>query len=70
MEIKLQDKRVYLSSDNIYGLYRSLANKQTINLYMITTNGTQQKQQPSSETEFKNIQMVYSDHLFNLFRIK
>ena len=70
MEIKLQDKRAYLSSDNVYGLYSSLASKQTTNLYMVTTNGTQQKQQPSSETEFKNIQMVYSDHLFNLFRIK
>ena len=66
MEIKLQDKRVYLSSDNVYGLYGSLANKHT-NLYMITTSGIQQ--QPS-ETKFSNIQMVYSDHLFNLFRIK
>jgi hypothetical protein len=66
MEIKLEDKRVYLSSDDLYGLYRSLANKQT-NLYMITTSGTQQ--QPS-ETKFKNIEMVYSDHIFNLFKIK
>ena len=66
MEIKLQDKRAYLSSDNVYGLYRSLANKH-INLYLITTSGIQQ--QPS-ETKFNNIQMVYSDHLFNLFKVK
>jgi hypothetical protein len=66
MEIKLLDKRVYLSSDDIYGLYRSLANKQ-VNLYMITTSGTQQ--QPS-ETKFNNIEIVYSDHLFNLFKVK
>ena len=66
MEIKLQDKRAYLSSDNVYGLYRSLANKHT-NLYLITTSGIQQ--QPS-ETKFNNIQIVYSDHLFNLFEVK
>ena len=58
MEIKLQDKRVYISSDDLYGLSRSLANKHK-NLYMITPRiGTQQ--QPS-ETKFKNLEMVYSD---------
>jgi hypothetical protein len=66
MEIKLQDKRAYLSSDNVYGLYRSLVNKHT-NLYLITTSGIQQ--QPS-ETKLNNVQMVYSDHLFNLFKAK
>ena len=66
MEIKLQDKRVYISSDDLYGLSRSLANKHK-NLYMITPSGTQQ--QPS-ETKFKNLEMVYSDHIFNLFKIK
>jgi hypothetical protein len=73
MEIKLQDKRSYLTSDDLYGLYRSLANKHTTtNLYMITTGGVEEegKQQQPSQTKFKNVQMVYSDHLFNLFRIK
>ena len=66
MEIKLQDKRVYISSDDLYGVSRSLANKHK-NLYMITPSVTQQ--QPS-ETKFKNIEMVYSDHIFILFKIK
>ena len=63
MEVKLQDKRVYLFSDDVYGLYRSLAADKHTNLYIITTSGKQ-----ASET-FKDIQMVYSDNIFNLFRI-
>jgi hypothetical protein len=63
MEIKLQGKRTYLFSDDVYGLYRSLENKHT-DIYMITNNSVR----PFGT--FKNIQMVYSDHIFDLFRIK
>ena len=65
MEIKLQDKRVYLFSDDVYSLYKSLANKHTTNFYMITSSRIQ-----PSESTFNNIEVVYSDHIFNLFRIK
>ena len=65
MEIKLQDGRDYIFSDDLYSLYESLVSEQhTTSFYMITNNGIK-----LPET-LKNIEIVYSDQIFNLFKIK
>ena len=63
MEIKLQDKRIYFFSDDVNALSKDLFNKHA-EFYMITNNGNQ----PS--LIFQNIEVVYSDHIFNLYKIK
>jgi hypothetical protein len=65
MEIKLQDERDYIFSDDVYALYKKLVSEHTTSFYMITSNGIK----PPPET-LKNIEMVYSDQIFNLFKIK
>ena len=65
MEIKLQDERNYVFSDDIYALYKNLVSEHTTSFYMITSNGI--KLPPET---IKNIEMVYSDQIFNLFKIK
>ena len=65
MEIKLQDERDYIFSDDIYALYKKLVREHTTSFYMITNNGIKP---PPPET-LKNIEMVYSDQIFNLFKI-
>ena len=66
MEIKLQDGRDYIFSDDIYALYKNLVSEHTTSFYMITKNGIKP---PPSDT-LKDIEMVYSDQIFNLFKIK
>ena len=66
MEIKLQDERDYIFSDDIYALYKNLVSEHTTSFYMITKNGIKP---PPSDT-LKDIEMVYSDQIFNLFKIK
>ena len=66
MEIKLQDERDYIFSDDIYALYKNLVSEHTTSFYMITSNGIKP---PPPET-LKNIEMVYSNQIFNLFKIK
>jgi hypothetical protein len=64
MEIKLQDERNYIFSDDVYALYKNLVSEHTTSLYMITSEGIK-----LPET-LKDIKMVYSDQIFNLFKIK
>ncbi len=64
MEIKLQDGRDYIFSDDLYSLYKNLVSEHTTSFYMITNNGIK-----LPET-LKNIEIVYSDQIFNLFKIK
>jgi hypothetical protein len=65
MEIKLQDGRDYIFSDDLYSLYKNLVSEHhTTSFYMITYNGIK-----LPET-LKNIEIVYSDQIFNLFKIK
>ena len=64
MEIKLQDERNYIFSDDVYALYKNLVSEHTTSLYMITSDGIK-----LPET-LKDIKMVYSDQIFNLFKIK
>jgi hypothetical protein len=66
MEIKLQDERDYIFSDDIYALYKNLVSEHTTSFYMITSNGTK----PPPHETLKNIEMVYSNQIFNLFKIK
>jgi hypothetical protein len=64
MEIKLQDERDYIFSDDVYALYKNIVSEHSTSFYMITSNGV--KLPPET---LKNIEMVYSDHIFNLFKI-
>ena len=64
MEIKLQDERNYIFSDDVYALYKILVSEHTTSFYMITSDGIK-----LPET-LKDIEMVYSDQIFNLFKIK
>jgi hypothetical protein len=64
MEIKLQDERDYIFSDDIYALYKNLVSEHTTNFYMIINNGI--KLPPET---LKDIKIVYSDQIFNLFKI-
>jgi hypothetical protein len=66
MEIKLQDERDYIFSDDIYALYKNLVSEHTTSFYMIASNGTK----PPPHETLKNIEMVYSNQIFNLFKIK
>src|SRR5215210_5525391 len=63
MEIKLQDERNYVFSDDVYALYKNLVSEHTTSFYMIASNGIK-----LPET-LANIEMVYSNHLFSLFKI-
>jgi len=65
METKLQDERDYIFSDDIYALYENLVSEHTTSFYMITNNRI--KLPPET---LKNIEMVYSDQIFKLFKIK
>jgi len=64
MEIKLQDERNYVFSDDVYALYKNLVSEHTTSFYMIASNGIK-----LPET-LANIEMVYSNHIFSLFKIK
>jgi hypothetical protein len=64
MEINLQDGRDYIFSDDLYSLYKNLVNEHTTSFYMITNNGIK-----LPET-LNDIKIVYSDQIFNLFKIK
>jgi hypothetical protein len=66
MEIKLQDERDYIFSDDLYALFKNLVSEHSTSFYMITANGIKP---PPPET-LKDIEMVYSDQIFNLFKIK
>jgi hypothetical protein len=63
MEIKLQDERNYIFSDDVYALYKNLVSEHTTSFYMIASNGIK-----LPET-LGNIEMVYSNHIFSLFKI-
>src|SRR5215212_2110517 len=63
MEIKLQDERDYIFSDDVYALYKKLVSEHTTSFYMIASNGIK-----LPET-LANIEMVYSNHIFSLFKI-